>query len=385
MVSPAQSTRFCQRSLAQPSLTRLLRAAADDRTDLVLADFRDDHIRWAIETGLGPLLRRVMAADPEATRSPLWPLVDGADLTARVIAEEQRRALDEIIRACEGRTSPLTLLKGMSISAQYYPEPHLRLMRDIDILVEPAAVPNVEQLLRRLGYRQPSPHPPEWLSISHHTAPFLHPDTGIWVEVHRALFSADSDVSSDKVFSPDNLRAELLSSEYGGRAVYHLSDEFQLVYVATHWAREFKRVGGMVGMLDLIYLIRSSPALRWKQIVEWLDGSVACAHVCVLLSYLDRHELVDIPPGILADLFSGQRSFGRTNLSILHALLDQYVTDGREFGWLVSARNVDRVWASLLRPSRPTRNALIGLWSLLPYSVTLARAARRLRKNRVAA
>jgi hypothetical protein len=302
-------------------------------------------------------------------------------LTAWVIAEEQRRALDEIIRACEGRTSPLTLLKGMSISAQYYPAPHLRVMSDIDILVEPAAVPIVEQLLRELGYRQPKAYPPEWLEVSHHTAPFLHRDTGTWVEVHRALFSANTDVSSDKVFSPDNLRAELLPSEYGGRAVNRLSDEFQLVYIATHWAREFKRVGGMIGMLDLIYLLRNAPALRWKQIVDWLDGSVACAHVYLLLSYLDRHEMVDIAPGILADLFSGQRSFGRTNLAILHALLDHYVTDWRELGWLVSARNLDRVWTSLLLPGPPVRNTLVGLWSLLPYSITVARAARRLRET----
>jgi len=97
--------------------------------------------------------------------------------------------------------------------------------------------------------------------------------------------------------------------------------------------------------------------------------------VYLLLSYLDRHQLVDIAPGVLHDLFARQRSFGRTNLAILHALLDRYVTDGREFGLLVSARNFDRVWTSFLLPGPPARNVLLGLWNLLPYRATLIRAA----------
>lgn len=375
MATPAQSTQISSSVRVVSSLTLLLRAASKNQTDLTLADFRDEQIRWAIETGLGPLLRRSTAADPAARRSPLWPLVEGADLTARVIADEQLRALEEIIRACEGRTPPLTLLKGISICAQHYPERHLRLMRDIDILVEQAAVPTVETLLRQLGYYQPSAYPPEWLEGSHHNAPLFHPDTGIWVEVHRALFSANSEVASDRIFGPENLRAELSSSECQGQPVNRLSDELQLVYVATHWALGFQRVGGMVAMLDLIYLLKNARALRWERIFDWLGGSVASAYVYLLLSYLDRHQLADIAPGVLHDLFSRQRSFGRTNLAILHALLDRYVTDGREFGGLVSARNFHRVWRSLLLPGPPSRNILLGLWNLLPYRATLMRAA----------
>jgi len=93
--------------------------------------------------------------------------------------------------------------------------------------------------------------------------------------------------------------------------------------------------------------------------------------VYLLISYLDRHKLVDIEPAVLRGLFARQRSFGRTNLAILHALLDHYVIGGREFGWLVSARNVDRVWRSLLSSGPPSRNTLLALWNLLPYRSTL--------------
>src|SRR5262249_39728041 len=119
-----------------PSLKLLLRAAAEDRTDLALGDFRAEQIRWAVDSGLGPLLRRATTSDLDARKSPLWPLVESPDLTARVRAGEGRDAAAELIRACEGRTPPLTLLKGISICEQVYPEPHLRFMGDIDVLAE---------------------------------------------------------------------------------------------------------------------------------------------------------------------------------------------------------------------------------------------------------
>lgn len=371
MTASPGSTQISSSVPTTASLTPLLRAAWQDRTDLSLEDFHDELIRWALESGLGPLLRRSTAADPAVRRSPLWALVEGADLTARVNAEEQLSALAEIIVACEGRTPTLTLLKGMSICTQHYPEPHLRPMRDIDILVDQSAVPIVEALLRELGYYQPAAYPPEWLAGSHHIAPLFHPGKAIWVEVHRALFPADSEVSSDRVFGPGSLRSELSSSECQGRPVNRLSDELQFVYIATHWALKFQRVGGMIAMLDLIYLLRNASALRWERIFDWLNGSVAAAYVYLLISYLDRHKLIDIEPGVLRGLSTRQRAFGRTNLAILHALLDHYVIDGREFGWLVNARNVDRVWKSLLLSGPPSRNVLFALWNLLPYRSTL--------------
>src|SRR5215510_12185937 len=110
------------------SLKRLLQAAAEDRTDLILRDFLPAQIRWAVDSGLGPLLRRATAGDPQARKSPLWPLIESADLTARVMASDRLDAVHEIIRACDGRMEPLTLLKGISMCEQFYPEPHLRPM-----------------------------------------------------------------------------------------------------------------------------------------------------------------------------------------------------------------------------------------------------------------
>jgi len=261
----------------------LLQAASQNRTDLTLADFRAEQIRWAVETGLGPLLRRATANDPTARTSPLWPFLRGADLTARLIVGEQMDAMDEIIRTCEGQTPPLTLLKGISIGEQHYPEPHLRLMGDIDVLVDQGIIRTVESLLLRLGYCRYSENPPAFYDTHHHLTPLFHPGKRVWVEIHRGLFPADSPVASDRVFGLENLRRELRLSEFRGRPVNRLSDELQVVYLASHWAFGFSRVRGMVGMLDLIYLLKKAPGLRWERILDWLDGSIAATYVYVLL------------------------------------------------------------------------------------------------------
>jgi hypothetical protein len=355
----------------------LLEAASHDRTDLPLRAFRAEQIRWAVEAGLGPLLRRSTADDLKASTSSLGRLVRAADLTAQVIAGEKLDAMDEIICACEPHVPPLTLLKGISICDQHYPERHLRVMRDLDLLVDEGTIPTVESLLLRLGYLRNSERPPAYWDAWYHTMPFFHPRKRVWVEIHRRLFPAESNVGSASVFASDNIRGELRASEFRGQRVNRLTDELQLVYLASHWlasgALGIRRISGMVTMLDAIYLLKNAPALRWERILEWLDGSIPSSYLYLLLTYLSRHRLVDIDPEILRELSFRQRSFGRVNLKVLHALIDRYITGGREFGGLMSAWNFGGTFDVLLSPGQPSGNMLLLLRKLVRSQVRFTR------------
>ena len=128
-----------------------------------------------------------------------------------------------------------------------------------------------------------------------------------------------------------------------------------------------------VGMLDLVYLLGRDRALCWQRIFEWLDGSLVSTYVYVLISYLSNHGLIALAPDVLGELFARQRSFGRANLKVLHTLLDRYVTEGREFGALVSARNFGILWKELQWPRSPSANAFRALWSLRPSRAWLRR------------
>jgi hypothetical protein len=104
-------------------LTTFLRAASRGHRGLTLSTFHEKQVRWAVRTGLGPLLLYTTASDSAAERSPLWSLLRGANLTAQLLSGERFDATCEIPDACGGRAPSITLLKGISIAEQYYPAP----------------------------------------------------------------------------------------------------------------------------------------------------------------------------------------------------------------------------------------------------------------------
>lgn len=208
-------------------LLALLEAAADGGEDLSLAEIPEDVVRWVLETGLGSLLVRTVARDRDATRSPAWPALHGADLAAQVVAAEQADALTALADACAGAVRPLALLKGIAMAHHHYPSPHLGPMRDLDILVARPAVLTVESALRELGYRPHSKNPPEYYVTHHHGMPFVHPRTGIWVEVHHALFPPANPLARDAVFGRRHVETEVRPCELHGRPVSRFSDELR--------------------------------------------------------------------------------------------------------------------------------------------------------------
>lgn len=348
------------------SLIRLLQAASQGRRDVSLATFDERQGRWAIETGLGPLLAYTTATDPQAAISPLWPAVQGTALLSRLQTAEQFAAMDELLEACEGQVPPLTILKGISIADQHYPVAHLRPMRDIDILVDAKTLPIVAALLHTLGYRQQSHRSPEFYDSHHHLMPFVHPQRGIWIEVHRGLFPPGGHLGAEPIFGLDRFTAQLQPSTFHGRTVMRLTDAFQLVYIAAHWAYELPGLGGTVALLDVIYLLKNSRhVLGGESIVDWLQGSsVAAAYVYLLLTYMARYHLIDIPSEMLRALARRQQAFGALNLHLIHRLLDRYVVDGHPHGRVCNAHHLEIIWKTLLQPGHPWGNFLRVPWNL---------------------
>ena len=357
-----------QSSRRQLPLLTLLQAIAQGRADVPWDTFEAAQIQWTVNTGLGPLLFFIMQGHPEAMASPLWPLLHGAHVTAQFLISEQLEAIGELLEACAGRLPPLTLLKGISICRQHYPAPHLRLMRDIDILVDEAARPAVESLLVMLGYRQRSRSqlPAAFFDTYHHSMPFFHAQRGVWVEVHRDLFPPTSPLGLDPVFSRAHVATQLRPSALHGSAVMRLSDELQLVYIAAHWAQSFQVIGGLVALMDTIYLLRNTTAtLDWERIGAWLHGSVAAPHVSLMLTYLARHQVIEIDPQVLQTLYVRQRAFGTMNLRLLHAVVDRYMVGGRPVGHRLSPRKLHLLWESLLSPDSALHNLLRAFLKLL--------------------
>ena len=284
-----------------------------------------------------------------------------------MLAAVQIEATAEIVDACGARVV-VTLLKGISLSDRDYPAPYLRPMRDIDLLVPEGAVCEVQQTLLGLGYRE---HPEERVeSYGHHAVPLVHPRTGIWVEVHHRLFPPDLGLPGVDPFRPDRVNARIRPSTFTGRLVNRLTDDLQVVYTASHWALSPSRIyngGGVVAMLDLIHLLKRRGFL-WDDVMALVEGSVASAHLYLLLGYLHRSGLVDVPPGTIEHLARMQPCLNSVGGRLLHGILDQYVVDGREYRGLARPGTVDITWRALLGPGPPMRNLARVPWAILDWA-----------------
>jgi hypothetical protein len=338
----------------------LLRAAVDDDASRGFEGMDAHTVRWAIRSGLGPLLRRLTPDASPLTASPAWPAVVGAELAARIRSESQLHALEDVLDACAGRVPPPTLLKGISLCSEHYAAPCLRPMGDIDVLVDVEWIADVERLVRELGYR------PVGSSAvyrhHHHITPLVHPDTEVWIELHHALFPPRTAFAADAVFSAPSLRAERRPSLFRGRPVHHLSPELQLVYLPVHWAQDPKLLvyaGGLRSMLDTMLILRSASSQRWPTVLAWLDGAAAATQVYLMLAYLEARQLVTLEPGIVDGIRRRQRSFGPGGLRLAFELLDRYVVDGRPRGRVMGDRVLALTWRALLQRGGSWRKAAL--------------------------
>ena len=354
----------CQR---RPQLISLLEAIANERGDLPLNGFDDGIVAWAIQSGLGPLFYRAVKDDPNNSACPAWYALKAADLTARVVVGDHLDAMEEILDACRGQVPPITLLKGISIAEECYPEPHLRLMRDLDFLIEKKSLPRVTAVLEQLGYRQHFEDSAPRYDTHHHAAPFFHEEKNVWVEVHHGLLAPRKSATRAVIFKPETFAGQLRPSQFRGREVRRLSCELHLVYLATHWAQDFHKVGGMVALVDTMVLMKHyAKELSWQWILDSIRGSVAAAYLYLLLSYLQLYKLVQIPSDIMEDLSRNQPSFKKIGLETAHAIIDRYYVGGKPLGWF-SKKKVTVIWQILTLPGPTFRSVFRAAVELSPH------------------
>ena len=358
-------------SSKRPQLIAALEAISSGRADLPLDGFDASVVAWAIQSGVGPLLYRAVYQNSKSSVSSQWNSLKAADLTARIVMAEHLEAVGEIIDACARCLPPLTLLKGISISEECYPEPHLRLMRDVDLLIQRESLPTVNIVLQQLGYRQCSERPVHY-GAHHHVEPYFHEAKQVWVEVHHALFSPHRRAASAWVFSPQNIATQSRISQFQGREVRRLSLELQLVYLAAHWAQDFARVGGMMALADTIYLLKHAGGeFSWEWVLRAVYRSIPATYLHLLLSYMERYDLVKIEPEIMRELSFSQCSFGTLSLKAVHRMIDRYLVMPTRCGPILSERTVAIIWTTLILPG-----AIVPKLMLIPFNLALPQYCR---------
>jgi hypothetical protein len=203
--------KIAQISSKRPQLISALEAIANGRTDLPLDELDASAVAWAIQAASD---RCCTAPCTKTLKAPsaLIEVRKAADLTARIVMAEHFEAVGEIIDACRRSVPSLTLLKGISISEECYREPHLRLMRDVDLLIEKESLSTVKTTLQQLGYRQRSEGTAHYRT-HHHAEPFFHEEKQVWVEVHHAFSRLTEELLAPGCLA---LKTSLLSYGHSG-------------------------------------------------------------------------------------------------------------------------------------------------------------------------
>jgi hypothetical protein len=129
------------------------------------------------------------------------------------------------------------------------------------LLVDPKHRRTIEAILLGMGFYQRSVNSQHFM-LHHHSMPFYHSKRDVLVEVHRGLFPSTSKLGHMPVFSLDNVKAQSKLSSFNNIPVMRLSPELQIVYTASHWGLELRRAGGVLELIDIIYLLARVPATR---------------------------------------------------------------------------------------------------------------------------
>ncbi len=336
---------------------------AATRIALALNSADASEIQWAVDAGLGPLMYRITRAAADALPTGLSQTLLSADLVARIHHENRVAAAIDTLQACADIGVGVTLLKGISISEQHYPVGHARPMSDVDLLVAPDTYDLVASTLINRGYRLAAVPAAPGL---HHGTPLFHPHYEVWLEIHTMLFRAESRLRRGHVFSLQNIAAESRPSEFRGHKVSRLTDELQLIYIASYWCRDLCRhpihpsfVFPIVDAAQLLSQRRSE--LDWERLLGSADNAQATASLYVLLTYLQRRGLASIEPAALSRLQRCQSLVSAPELAVLHALMDGYLIGGRTFPWFHSWH----LWRGMLAEgTTPTKFAMLP-WNLL--------------------
>ena len=104
--------------------------------------------------GMAPLVKRNLSLAEVRLPSSVQRDLLALTLRHRLINQVRSRVLSDLVRAFHQADLPYRILKGAALAYTLYPEPGLRPMKDMDILVRDRDLKQVCELLQQAGYRQ---------------------------------------------------------------------------------------------------------------------------------------------------------------------------------------------------------------------------------------
>lgn len=323
--------------------------------------------KLALQTRVFPLLARWLAGCDE-TDAPLKELQSRLAEQARSYAMthlEQARVVMRIAALLRSEGISSVMLKGVPLAFSDYPEPHLRPLRDIDVLIAPDEAVAAQELLCRKGGLAPKRGAGQYgIEYSHQLPELVDRESGLVVEIHHRLNARGWRQESELL---DLIWADTQEIVLLGEALRVASSYTNFLHLLEHATLHHTFANGPLVLADLHYICRQT-TLDWDRI--WDD----CARLGLLnalqivLSMANRLHAGWPPPELLARCDVDEalvREAARAMMQDTEATLQQSQLrrlaqrSGEETGILAAIR---RLW-------RPDRHQLAKLSGQSPDSM----------------
>ena len=327
-------------------------------------------VDFLCNVGLGPIAFRVYGDDFRRSDPTLFSMLQSADLTTRVIYGQLERAAVELLARLRDVGVIPILLKGISTSDQFYSPPYLRVMSDIDILVEGPQVDLVMAEIAGLGYEIKDEQWQLYHTFGHHHLPAArHPGTGVIIEVHTGLFGSTEFYSRETVFQRDCFEKQSTTFDYRGIRAARFTPEFQFIFTVSKWSVDANWAINLTGINDVIHIVRKYESeFDWRTMSRWI---VANPHlvpiITALIHYLEQADIITMSPEMREALASADQKLGKRTLQLQVWLLHTYpFNSGTQVHGGYARWRAHALWLSLTKPdSRDSKIPMAVLGAML--------------------
>ena len=316
----------------------------------------------AFTSGMGPLLgwwieRGLLRADPSARELLRLHLAHG-----RARAETMHQALRAALAVLDAAGIGVTVLKGGHTAFVYFPEPGVRPMSDLDLLVSGPDVARAESALTTAGYglvpgtRLARPYRTDWrppgaadsvVSVALH-----HSDNAYALDLHAALevsFFGVRTIRFDGMFAEARQPAP-----WAGPLASTLAQPAVLAYHAAHASRGLYNLT-LIRMVELAFMIRRDApvGLDWSELGEGLRRARAERFVYPAFALVERLVPGTVEPSFQAALHNAATPAQRAVLASLSAATAQRtdrIALKEQFMWAATPAEFARRAAYMLLP-----------------------------------
>ena len=198
-----------------------------------------------------------------------------------------------LVRQLQSAGIDSLLLKGVALAVAFYPDPALRPMADIDLLIHPGDAAASAEVCRGLGW-EPLFDPEVLMPLD----PGVHftGNSRFQLDLHWRPFWAFSAAANDDV-----MWSQAISVEIGDLSTRCLDGTSQLLHVCVH-GTQWCEVPSVRWVADSIAILRSQHPVDWEDLVAQTVQRKFSLAMAETLEYLIEEFAAPVPAEVLIRL-----------------------------------------------------------------------------------